>query len=73
MAWSPEYAANRYYRRRGDTIDKGQKLVVLNTPPGHAHATHEATLRGLHYGFANSLFADIAERITAERHNTKNK
>ena len=68
MAWNSEYAANRYYRRRGDTVDKGQKLVVLNSPPGRAHATHEATLRGLHYGFAESLFAGIAERLTAERH-----
>jgi hypothetical protein len=63
MAWSPQQAARRYYRRRGDTVDGRQRLVVLNSPPGRAHEVHAAILLRLGYGFAESLFAQVHKTL----------
>ena len=33
MAWSAKYAAWRYFRRRGDVINKPRKMVTLRSYP----------------------------------------
>lgn len=65
MAWNPKYAAHRWFRKRGDTVEGGAKLVIYNSPApdSAAHTKHRETLRGLKYGFANSLFQKAYEAV----------
>lgn len=33
MSWNAKYAACRYFRRIGATVNKTDKLIVLTSPP----------------------------------------
>lgn len=59
MSWNPKYAAHRYFRKRGDIVNAGAKLIIRNSPPPRnspAYEKHANTLTALKYDFTNSLF-----------------
>lgn len=59
MSWNVKYAACRYFRRVGATVNKADKLIVFNTPPLVAKPAHQKYVRALTklgYCFSESLF-----------------
>lgn len=58
MSWNAKYAACRYFRRIGATVNKTDKLIVFNTPlvAKPAHQKYVQVLTKLGYGFSESLF-----------------
>ena len=60
MPWNKQYAACRYFRRRGDVINKPRRMVVFKRyPPQSAtYAKHKETLANRGFHFFLDMFID---------------
>lgn len=48
MSWNVKYAACRYFRRVGATVNKADKLIVFNTPPPRGETCTSKVCAGTH-------------------------